>query len=148
MSNEYITGKVKAIIGAQTDWVTSTPSCRSQRSAPLSSRDHGRRAPLLGRRLGGAEAVMVGWSPRRGFRFMRFVAGPPASTDPAGDDMNKPDYDGLSSSFSGLPAVEVELPRDLNGGYEYEVYRYARVGEKVLRRAATRTSCSATARVD
>ena len=24
MSNEYITGKVKAIIGAQTDWVTST----------------------------------------------------------------------------------------------------------------------------
>ena len=36
-------------------------------------------------------------------------------------------------SFRGLPPVKVPLPRLLNGGYEYELFRYARIGERIYR---------------
>ncbi len=49
--------------------------------------------------------------------------------------MDEPDFDGVSRSFNGLPKVNVPLPRLVNGGYEYELYRYARLGETVLRRS-------------
>lgn len=132
MSNEYITGKVKAIIGAQTDWVTSTHPVEASevRRFHHATMDDARRywdEDWTATSRYGALVAPPGF-PVHAFRRA------PASPDPL-DDMNKPDYDGLSRSFSGLPAVEVELPRDLNGGYEYELYRYARVGERVLRQA-------------
>ena len=40
---------------------------------------------------------------------------------------------GVPASFRGLPPVPVPLPRLLNGGYEYEFYRYARLGERIYR---------------
>jgi hypothetical protein len=132
VSNEYITDKVKAIIGAQTEWVPSTHPVESSevRRFHHATMDQARRYWdddwAKTSRYGGRVAPP-------GFPVHAFRR-EPDSDDPL-DDMNKPDYDGLSRSFSGLPAVEVPLPRDLNGGYEYELFRYARVGEKVFRQA-------------
>jgi hypothetical protein len=56
----------------------------------------------------------------------------PGAADPL-DDMGRPDFDGLQRELRpGLPPVEVSLPRLLNGGYEYEFFRYARPGERIL----------------
>jgi acyl dehydratase len=58
----------------------------------------------------------------------------PAEPDPLDRMRSDPDFDGLPrSGHRGLPAVPVPLPRLLNGGYEYEFYRYARVGERIYR---------------
>ena len=56
----------------------------------------------------------------------------PTDPDPL-DRMSEPDFDGMVRSFRGLPPVKVPLPRLLNGGYEYEFFRYARVGERIYR---------------
>ncbi|WP_109476862.1 MaoC family dehydratase N-terminal domain-containing protein [Paraburkholderia sp. C35] len=132
MSNEYITDKVKSIIGAQTGWVESTHPVEAGevRRFHHATMDGARRywdEDWAATSRYGSVVAPPGF-PVHAFRREA------NSPDPL-DDMNKPDYDGLSRSFSGLPAVEVELPRDLNGGYEYELYRYARVGEKVMRQA-------------
>jgi hypothetical protein len=56
----------------------------------------------------------------------------PDGADPL-DSMGQPDFDGLQRELRpGLPAVEVSLPRLLNGGYEYEFFRYAKQGERVV----------------
>ena len=132
MRVDYITEKVTAIIGATTDWVESThPVDASEvRRFHHATMDDARRywdaEWAAASRYGGLVAP-PGY-PVHAFRREAH------SPDPL-DEMNKPDFDGLSRSFSGLPAVEVALPRDLNGGYEYELFRYARVGEKVFRQA-------------
>ncbi|HUZ65343.1 MAG TPA: MaoC family dehydratase N-terminal domain-containing protein [Acetobacteraceae bacterium] len=59
----------------------------------------------------------------------------PEQPDPL-DYMSEPDFDGISRSFRGLPRVCVPLPRVLNGGYEYEFFRYARIGECIWRSSA------------
>jgi hypothetical protein len=52
------------------------------------------------------------------------------------DDMDKPDYDGVSRAMRpGLPEVLVPLKRLMNGGYEYELFRYARPGERIVVRS-------------
>ena len=56
----------------------------------------------------------------------------PTEADPL-DRMEEPDFDGNTRSFRGLPPVEVPLTRLLNGGYEYEFLRYARIGEPIYR---------------
>jgi hypothetical protein len=56
----------------------------------------------------------------------------PTEPDPL-DRTEEPDFDGLARNFRGLPPVNVPLPRLLNGGYEYEFYRYAKVGERIYR---------------
>jgi N-terminal half of MaoC dehydratase len=132
VSVNYITDKVKAIIGAQTDWVESTHPVEASevRRFHHATMDDARRYWdadwAATSRYGGLVAPPA--FPVHALRR------PPHSPDPL-DEMNQPDFDGLSRSFSGLPVVEVALPRDLNGGYEYELYRYARVGEKVLRQS-------------
>lgn len=56
----------------------------------------------------------------------------PAAADPL-DSMGNPEFDGLSRELRpGLPAVEVPLTRLLNGGYEYEFFRYAKPGDEVV----------------
>jgi hydroxyacyl-ACP dehydratase HTD2-like protein with hotdog domain len=132
VSIDYITAEVKAIIGAQTERVEATHEVEASEVRRF---HHATMDPA--RRYWDVE-----WAAAS--RYGAVVA-PPAypvhahrrpadSADPL-DDMNKPGYDGLSRSFSGLPVVQVNLPRDMNGGYEYELYRYARVGEKVFRQS-------------
>lgn len=57
---------------------------------------------------------------------------PPTEPDPL-DAMKDPDFDGLVRNYRGLPPVNVPLKRLLNGGYEYEFFRYARIGERIYR---------------
>ncbi len=132
MTDEYITDKVRSIIGAQTEWVESTHPVEAGevRRFHHATMDD---APRYWNEEWAAASRYQGVVAPPGFPVHAFRR--PANTSDPLDDMNKPDFDGLSRSFSGLPAVEVPLPRDLNGGYEYELYRYARVGEKVLRQA-------------
>lgn len=58
--------------------------------------------------------------------------------DPLAPDA-EPDFGGMSRQLRpGLPPVDVPLDRLLNGGYEYEIVRYARVGERIFRRSRYR----------
>jgi acyl dehydratase len=57
----------------------------------------------------------------------------PTEPDPLDRMHGDPDFDGLPRGDRGLPPVPVPLPRLLNGGYEYEFYRYAIVGERIYR---------------
>jgi N-terminal half of MaoC dehydratase len=54
----------------------------------------------------------------------------PGEPDPL-DSMDQPGFEGITRSFRGLPAVPVDLPRLLNGGFEYEFFRHARVGDAI-----------------
>ena len=56
----------------------------------------------------------------------------PDEPDPL-DRMGEAGFDGNTRNFRGLPPVKVSLPRLMNGGYEYEFFRYARVGERIYR---------------
>jgi hypothetical protein len=50
--------------------------------------------------------------------------------------MGRPGYDGVDRALRpGLPEVVVPLKRLMNGGYEYELFRYARPGERILLRS-------------
>lgn len=52
------------------------------------------------------------------------------------DAMDQPDFDGVDRRLRpGLPAVQVPLKRLMNGGYEYELFRYARPGERIVVRS-------------
>lgn len=56
----------------------------------------------------------------------------PIEVDPL-DAMGSADFDGLRRELRpGLPAIEVTLTRLLNGGYEYEFFRFARPGEEIV----------------
>ena len=61
----------------------------------------------------------------------------PDAADPL-DRMGEPGFDGNTRDFRGLPPVKVDLPRLMNGGYEYEFFRYARVGERIYRTSTYR----------
>ena len=58
---------------------------------------------------------------------------PPTDPDPLEQMRQNPDSDGLVRTYRGLPPVKLPLKRMLNGGYEYEFFRYARVGERIYR---------------
>ena len=57
----------------------------------------------------------------------------PDAPDPL-TNADNPDFDGSRRSFRpGLPPVEIPLSGVLNGGYEYEFFRYARHGDRIFR---------------
>lgn len=63
--------------------------------------------------------------------FRRDADGP----DPL-DAMDQPDFDGVDRRLRpGLPPVLVPLKRLMNGGYEYELFRCARPGERIVVRS-------------
>ena len=59
----------------------------------------------------------------------------PATADPLdGDDLGG--LGGYGRALRpGLPPLEVPLDRLLNGGYSYELFRYARLGERIVCRS-------------
>jgi hypothetical protein len=124
----YVTEEVRALIGVRT---------ARQRAWHLIEASEVRRftqavmdpAPLYwddacaeARRFGGAVAPLA--FPTHAFRCA------PGEPDPL-EAMGQPGFDGITRSFRGLPAVPVDLPRLLNGGFEYEFFRHARVGDAV-----------------
>jgi hypothetical protein len=56
----------------------------------------------------------------------------PAEPDPL-ELGEQPGFDGVSRAFRELPPLKISLPRVLNGGYRYEFFRYARLGEQIMR---------------
>jgi hypothetical protein len=137
MSHNYITDEVRAIIGAQSEWIEA---CHPVQESEI-------------RRF--FQATMDYkpryWDPKWAAesRYGKPVA-PPAfavhafrrpeqdSHDPL-DSMDDPDFDGVSRAMrAGLPKVPVALSGILNGGYEYEFYSYPVVSERIRCRSTYR----------
>jgi hypothetical protein len=55
----------------------------------------------------------------------------PADPDPLTTDAPS-DFGGYGTLRPGLPPLPIPLNRLLNGGYEYQFYRYARLGERIF----------------
>jgi N-terminal half of MaoC dehydratase len=60
----------------------------------------------------------------------------------ASDPLDREDLGGLGgygrALRPGLPPLDLPLERLLNGGYEYELFRYARLGERIVCRSRYR----------
>jgi N-terminal half of MaoC dehydratase len=133
VSRNYITDAVKAVIGAETERMPATHpveagEVRRFHHATMDA------APRYWDQEWAAKSRYGGTVAPPAFPVHAFRRAP-EEPDPL-DEMGKPNFDGLSRSFSGLPVVPIpDLPRDLNGGYEYELFRYARVGETIYRQS-------------
>jgi hypothetical protein len=132
MSVNYITDEVKSVIGAETPLVEAihpieAGEVRRFHHATMDQAPRYFDADWAASSRYGAVVAPPAF-PTHAFRRV------PNSPDPL-DAMDEPDFDGVSRSFNGLPKVNVPLPRLVNGGYEYELYRYAKFGEKILRRS-------------
>lgn len=136
MSVNYVTDEIKALIGRESE--------REEATHPVEASEVRRfhHATMDPARRYWDEA----WANKS--RYGAVVA-PPAfpvhafrraadAPDPLAPDA-EPDFGGMSKQLRpGLPMVNVPLDRMLNGGYEYELFRYARLGEKVYRRSRYR----------
>lgn len=136
MAVDYITDEIKALIGRE--------SPREEATHPVEASEVRRfhHATMDPARRYWDEA----WA--RASRYGSLVA-PPAfpvhafrraadDPDPLAADA-EPDFGGMRRQLRpGLPPVNVPLDRLLNGGYEYELFRYARVGERIFRRSRYR----------
>lgn len=130
MSVNYITDEVKAVIGAESEPIEAyhpvdSSEVRRFHHATMDQaprywdQDWARQS-----RYGGVVAPPA--FPVHAFRR------PSDAPDPL-DAMGDPDFDGRNRRMRpGLPVVEVPLVRLLNGGYDYELFRYARVGERIF----------------
>lgn len=129
MSVNYITDEVKALIGTESQPIEAYhPVDPSEvRRFHHATMDPARRywdvAWAQDSRYGGVVAPAA--FPVHAFRRA------PDDPDPLGrtDD---PNFDGRSRRLRpGLPPLPIPLVRLLNGGYEYEFFRYARHGERI-----------------
>lgn len=128
---DYITPQVRALIGAEAPPLVAhhpvEPSEVRRFHQALMDDAPRFRDPAAATRYGGTVAPM-------GFP-VHAVRRTEAEPDPL-DAMDQPDFDGVDRRLRpGLPAVEVPLTRLMNGGYEYELFRYARPGERILVRS-------------
>ena len=133
MSADYITAEVSALIGVESPpaeaWhaVEASEVRRFFQAVMDPSPHYWQGAGDAAARYGGPVAPL-------GFPVHAFRR-PPDRPDPL-QAMGEPDFDGLNRALRpGLPPVKVPLPRLLNGGYEYEFFRHARLGERILARS-------------
>ena len=134
MPANYITEEVRAVIGAQTDWVEA---CHPVQESEVRRFFQATMDPnprywdekwAANSRYGKPVAPPA-------FAVHAFRRPPDATHDPL-DVMDDPDFDGVSRALRpGLPRVPVPLSGILNGGYEYEFYSYPKVGERILCRS-------------
>lgn len=127
MAIDYITSEIKALIGVESGLIeVSNPVEASEiRRFHHAVMDKAPRywSDPTGR-YGGSVAPP-------GFPVHAFRR-PADSPDPL-NAMDDPDFDGVSRRLrEGLPAVNIPLPRLLNGGYEYELFRYAQLKDGIL----------------
>jgi hypothetical protein len=130
MANNYITAEVRAIIGAHTDWIEA---CHPVQESEVRRFFH---ATMDSKSRYWDEKWAVN------SRYGLPVAPPafpvhafrrPSSDyiDPL-DTTGDLDFDGVSRVLrSGLPKVPIALPGIMNGGYLYEFFSYARMGERI-----------------
>ena len=137
LERDYITEDVRRVIGAQSAWAEAThPVERSevrrffQATIDPNPRYWNEEAAKAGR----AGALVA----PPAFPVHAFRRAAEETRDPL-DSMGDPDFDGVSRALRpGLPPVPVPLSGILNGGYEYEFYSYAKVGERILCRSTYR----------
>ena len=134
MSRNYITDEVKAIIGAQTDWVEAPHPVQEsevRRFFQATMDPH----PRYWNEKWAAESRYRKPVAPPAFAVHAFRRPPDATADPL-DLMDDPDFDGVSRTLRpGLPKVPVPLSGILNGGYEYEFYSYPEIGERIVSRS-------------
>ena len=137
MSRNYITDEVKAIIGAQTDWVEACHPVQEsevRRFFQATMDPH----PRYWNEKWAAESRYGKPVAPPAFAVHAFRRPADAMDDPL-DRMDDPDFDGLSRTLRpGLPPVAVPLGGILNGGYEYEFYSYPKMGERIVSRSRFR----------
>jgi Uncharacterized conserved protein len=131
MEPNYVTPEVAALIGAQSDWVEAAHPVEASevRRFHQAVMDPAPRYwdPSAAERYGGPVAPP-------GFPVHAFRR--PFDTPDPLEAMTQPDYDGVDRALRpGLPPVMVPLKRLMNGGYEYELYRYARLGDRIFARS-------------
>jgi hypothetical protein len=130
VSSNYITDEVRAVIGAKVGPTLAYHAVELSeiRRFYQAVMDPARRywdEPWASRsRYGGLVAPPA--FPLHAFRRQ------PTEPDPL-EQTEQPGFDGVSRTFRELPPVKIALPRVLNGGYQYEFFRYARVGEPIYR---------------
>lgn len=135
MEKNYITGEVKAVIGASTDWVEAPHPVEGsevrrffQATIDPNPRFHDEKAAA---KLRAGAVVAPPAFPVHAFRR------PSTDLEDPLDSMGDPDFDGVSRSFRpGLPPVKIPLGGVLNGGYSYQFFSYVKVGEKILCRSS------------
>lgn len=137
MSRNYITDEVKALIGAQTDWVEACHPVQEsevRRFFQATMDPH----PRYWDEKWAAESRYGKPVAPPAFAVHAFRRPPDATADPL-DLMDDPDFDGVSRTLRpGLPPVPVPLSGILNGGYEYEFYSYPKMGERIVSRSRFR----------
>lgn len=140
----YITAEVRKLVGARSDW---TEAYHEVQSSEL-------------RRFFQAtmDAHPRYWNEEwiEKSRYSRPVAPPafavhsfraePGLPDPLGA-MDDPEFDGVSRAMRpGLPALPIPLSGILNGGYEYQFFSYAEVGERIKFRSSYKDIVQRTGR--
>lgn len=130
----YITDEVRALIGHWSDW---TRACHPVEDSEVRRFFHATMEThpkytddvWAGQSRYGARVAPIG------FPVHAFRRGPDEA-DPL-DDMDNPDFDGVSRTFRpGLPPVPISLSGILNGGYAYTFYSHVHPGEDILMRSS------------
>jgi len=132
LSENFITDEVKALIGAETEVVEAYHPVEASEVRRF---HHATLDPA--KRYWDSE-----WAANS--RYGAVVAPPafavhafrraPSEADPL-EVPEDAKFDGHSRSFNGLPEVNVPLERLVNGGYQYEFFRYPKIGERIFRKS-------------
>jgi len=133
----YVTEEVRAIIGAQSPWSEATNAVEASevRRFFQATVDH---KPLYWDEEKARQSRYGGTIAPPAFAVHAFRRPPEETADPLDVGLD-PDFDGISRALRpGLPKIPVALPGVLNGGYEYELFSYARVGERIKCRSSYR----------
>lgn len=130
MTRNYIDAAVKAIIGPWSEWIEAEHPLESSelRRFHQATMDPARRywdqTYAQRSRYGGLVAPPA--LPVHAFRRLSSSLADPF------DDRADPEFDGGGRYMRpGLPKVPVPLAGILNGGYEYEFFSYARLGDRI-----------------
>jgi hydroxyacyl-ACP dehydratase HTD2-like protein with hotdog domain len=130
MTVDHITPEVRGIIGPWSEWIEAGHPLESSelRRFHQATMDPARRywdeAYAESSRYAGIVAPPA--LPVHAFRR------PAASLEDPFDNRADPEFDGSGRFMRpGLPKVPVPLAGILNGGYEYEFYSYARLGDTI-----------------
>jgi hypothetical protein len=137
MTVDYISNTVRSLIGAQSPWMTACYAVEAsevRRFFQATMAPHARYwdAAYAARTRYGAPVAPLG------FPVHAFRRPPDSLEDPLSGSVD-PDFDGKARFMRpGLPKIPIALSGILNGGYAYEFFSYARVGERILSRSTYR----------
>lgn len=133
----YITDAVRAVIGARSDWSEATNATEASEVRRFFQAIIDPKAIYWDDAAGKASRYGGTIAPPA-YAVHAFRRAPEELADPLDAGLD-PDFDGVSRALRpGLPKIPVPLHGILNGGYEYELFSYARVGSRIKCRSAYR----------